>query len=342
FAEGLNEGDFNTLLRMALSFLCQKLDKPLVILFDEIDCLANGTLISFLRQLREGYVNRAQIPFIHSVALVGMRNIRDYKARVLGNRETLGSASPFNIVEEYLTLRNFTLEESAELYAQHTEVSGQAFSSEVITEIYRCTQGQPWLVNAVAKEITGKILDGDFSRKIVLEHVVQATEAIIRRRDMHIDSLMERLKEARVRRIVEPVILGQSSGYEWGDDDYQYTLDLGLLRQAGGKLIPANPVYGEVIMRALSAASQMALESRDFSLPDYMAGGKLNMRRLLEDFQAFWRVSSESWIERYTYKEAAPHLILHAFLYRIVNGGGRITREMAGGNGRLDLCLYYR
>ncbi len=35
FAEGLDEGDFNTLLRMALSFLCQKLDKPLVILFDE-------------------------------------------------------------------------------------------------------------------------------------------------------------------------------------------------------------------------------------------------------------------------------------------------------------------
>ncbi|MCP4700308.1 MAG: ATP-binding protein, partial [Gammaproteobacteria bacterium] len=143
FAEGLNEGDFNTLLRMALSFLCQKLDKPLVILFDEIDCLANGTLISFLRQLREGYVNRAQIPFVHSAALVGMRNIRDYKARTLGDRETSGSASPFNIVKVSATLRNFTEAEIALLYAQHTETSGQIFPPEAVHEVWRHTQGQP-------------------------------------------------------------------------------------------------------------------------------------------------------------------------------------------------------
>jgi len=51
------------------------------IFFDEADCLANGTLIAFLRQLRNGYVNRGRIPFVHSIALVGMRNIRDYKTR---------------------------------------------------------------------------------------------------------------------------------------------------------------------------------------------------------------------------------------------------------------------
>ncbi|MCP4701209.1 MAG: ATP-binding protein, partial [Gammaproteobacteria bacterium] len=154
FAEDMAESDFNILLRVSLSRFSQKLDKPLVILFDEVDCLANGTLISFLRQLRAGYVNRERIPFVHSVALVGMRNIRDYKAWVRDGRNTLGDASPFNIVEEYLTLRNFTLEETAELYAQHTAAAGQAFSPETVAEMYRYTQGQPWLVNAVAKEIT--------------------------------------------------------------------------------------------------------------------------------------------------------------------------------------------
>ncbi|MCP4698963.1 MAG: ATP-binding protein [Gammaproteobacteria bacterium] len=329
-------------LREALSWFCDSLDKPLVILFDEVDCLANGTLVAFLRQLRNGYVNRGQIPFVHSAALVGMRNIRDYKADVRDGQKTMGSASPFNIVAETMTLRNFTLEETAELYAQHTAAAGQMFSPEVIAGLYGYTQGQPWLVSAAAREITGKILEGDFSRGIVPEHVAQAVETIIKRRDMHIDSLLKRLKETRVQRIVEPVILGQSSGYEWEDDDYQYTLDLGLLREAEGKLIPANPIYGEVIMRALSSSSQMELSRRNFPAPAYLAGGKLDMRRLLEDFQEFWRINSESWIERYQYKEAAPHLILHAFLYRIINGGGRITREIAAGNGRLDLCLHYR
>jgi len=55
-------------------------------------------------------------------------------------------------------------------------------------------------------------------------------QTLIMRRDTHIDSLMERLKEARVQRIVEPMILGENAGFSSLDDDYQYVLDLGLLR----------------------------------------------------------------------------------------------------------------
>ncbi|OAD23144.1 hypothetical protein THIOM_001028 [Candidatus Thiomargarita nelsonii] len=68
---------------------------------------------------------------------------------------------------------------------------------------------------------------------------------------------MERLKEARVQRIIEPVIIGESKGYSVLDDDHQYVLDLGLLRHAEGHLVPANPIYGEVIIRTLSSRTQM-------------------------------------------------------------------------------------
>ncbi len=70
--------------------------------------------------------------------------------------------------------------------------------------------------------------------------------------------------------------------------------------------------------------------------------GKLDMKRLLSDFQQFWRENSESWIKRYQYVEAAPHLTLQAFLQRIINSGGVVTREMAAGNKRLDLYLQYQ
>ncbi|MBN1674596.1 MAG: ATP-binding protein, partial [Kiritimatiellae bacterium] len=73
---------FNVMLKTFLQDLCRAADRPVVVFFDEADCLAEGTLISFLRQLRDGYVSRADIPFVHALALVGMRNIRDYKARV--------------------------------------------------------------------------------------------------------------------------------------------------------------------------------------------------------------------------------------------------------------------
>jgi hypothetical protein len=340
FAQQADYSKFTTILLRVLSQFCRQLDKPLVIFFDEADCLSNGTLIAFLRQLRDGYINRSRIPFVHSIALVGMRNIRDYKSDIRENRETVGSYSPFNIVAESLTLRHFTPKEMTSLYAQHTAQTGQVFSPKVIEKIFHDTQGQPWLVNAVAREIVVKILGNDFSKAINLKHVEQAAQAIILRRDTHIDSLMERLNEARVQRIVEPVIVGKNQGYSVLDDDYQYVLDLGLLRYTGDKIIPSNPIYGEVIIRTLSSRSQMEMANLQF--PSYITEGKLDMKHLLTDFQQFWRENSEIWVNRYQYQEAAPHLVMQAFLQRIVNSGGRISREIASGRKRLDLCVHYQ
>jgi hypothetical protein len=341
FYEPAEKTGFNVALIKTLTDFCNSLDKPLVILFDEVDCLSNGTLISFLRQLRDGYINRSNgIPFVHSIALVGMRNIRDYKAKIRDDRETLGGASPFHIISETLTLRNFTIEEIIKLYAQHTEQTQQIFSTEVSEKIYHYTQGQPWLVNAIAREIVVKILK--LSQTIEPKHVEQAIQTIILRRDTHIDSLMERLKESRVQRIVEPVILGKIKGYSVIDDDYQYILDIGLLRLASNKLVPSNPIYGEVIIRTLSSRTQMEMDERNYlKKPALLVDGKLDMKQLLSAFQTFWRENSEIWVERYQYKEAAPHLILQAFLQKLVNSGGRISRELAGGTERLDLCIHY-
>ena len=65
------------------------------------------------------------------------------------------------------------------------------------------------------------------------------------------------------------------------------------------------------------------------------------MTLMLQDFQQFWRENSDVWQERFQYKEAAPHLILQAFLQRVFNGGGDVQREMATGKERLDLCITY-
>ena len=333
----------SNILQKSLVDFSASLDKPLVIFFDEADCLANSTLISFLRQLRSGYINRGTIPFIHSLALVGMRDIRDYKAHIRDGRETLGSASPFNIVTKSLTLRNFNRNEVGTLLSQHTKASRQVFSDEVKDIIFTHTQGQPWLVNAVAREIVMEILENDNSRTIETVHVEQAVNTLILRRDVHIDSLLERLKETRVRKIIEPIIMGEEKTYERLSDDYQYVLDLGLIREDRGNVEPSNPIYGEVILRTLSYNSQetLKMESFPYTIPRYLKEGKIDMNYLLKDFQDFWRENSEIWSERYQYKEAAPHLILQAFLQRVINGGGKILREMAAGKRRLDLCVVY-
>ena len=72
------------------------------------------------------------------------------------------------------------------------------------------------------------------------------------------------------------------------------------------------------------------------------ADGTLDIDKLLEGFTAFYRRHSESWLERFEYKEAGHQLLLMAFLQRVVNGGGRIEREMAIGNGRTDLAIFWK
>jgi hypothetical protein len=342
FAQTADLTDYVSVLKTELTRFCALLDKPLVILFDEADCLSEGTLILFLRQLRDGHNTRPYRPFPHSVALTGMRNIRDYKAKIRPDSESMGSASPFNIVTKAFTLHNFTPEEVASLYQQHTAETGQKFEEDATALVWEQAQGQPWLVNAVANEVIVEILQSDYAKPVTAELVNQAIQAIILNRPTHIDSLLERLKEARVRRVIEPMILG--NGFiDMASDDFLYTKDLGLIRTVNSQIEPANPIYAEVIIRKLSSFTQEELQTPKYpyQMPRYLKDGRIDMGSLMRDFQQFWRENSDIWIEKYDYREAAPHLILMAFLQRVVNGGGRIIREMAAGTGRLDLCLTY-
>ena len=333
------DADFTTLIYLSVARFSQALEKPLVLLFDEVDCLGNGTLITFLRQLRDGYINRDKIPFAHSIALVGMRNIRDYKARVRDDGKTLGSASPFNVITESFTIGNFSPEEVASLYRQHTEATGQVFEEGAIQKAYYWTQGQPWLVNAIARECVEKILGNSYHQPVTEALIDQAAENIILRRDTHIDSLLERLKEERVRRVIEPVLLGNELNISILADDTQYCLDLGIITDKDKRLQPSNPIYKEVIIRTLSYDTQYALYSS--VEVKWIKDGLIDMDRLLMDFQQFWRENSDIWVEKYQYREAASHLILQAFLQRVINGGGHIDREYATGRRRMDLCVHF-
>ena len=255
FAENAEYANFTGVLKKELALFCMRLDKPFILFFDEADCLSESTLISFLRQLRNGYNDRSAIPFVHSIALVGMRNIRDFKAKIRPDSQSLGSASPFNIVTETFTLTNFTKEEIKSLYQQHTDETGQQFEDDAIDLVFEQTQGQPWLVNAVVREVIMKLLQSDFMQPVTAALVHQAVQNIILRRDTHIDSLLERLKEERVRRVIEPVLNGENY-YMRLSDDYQYVTDLGLIKNVRGKIQPSNPIYAEVIARTLSYDAQ--------------------------------------------------------------------------------------
>ncbi|MBM4368620.1 MAG: ATP-binding protein, partial [Deltaproteobacteria bacterium] len=80
--------------------------RPLVLFVDEADVLLGEPMVNFLRQLRSGFHLRpGQFPA--SIALVGMRDLRDYLSAAKDGA-SVNPGSPFNIKAASLTLRGFT------------------------------------------------------------------------------------------------------------------------------------------------------------------------------------------------------------------------------------------
>ena len=208
----------NEALGEALKRWSEASPKPLVLLIDEIDTLQGDPLLATLQQLRAGYPMRPGT-FPQCVVLCGLRDVRDYRIR--------STSSPFNIVAKSLRLGDFTQEETLALLDQHTEETGQAFTDDAREAIWTQTLGQPWLVNALAWETCFERKAGrDRSRAVSADDVAEAREQLIVRRVTHLDQLADKLREDRVRRVVEPMLSGADE-HAFSNRDVEYVRDLG-------------------------------------------------------------------------------------------------------------------
>lgn len=328
------EGAPGERIRLALTAWAQACPRPLVLFIDEIDALQGDALVSVLRQIRAGYPHRPD-RFPWSLALVGLRDVRDYKVSD-GEHQRLGTASPFNIKVESLTISNFSREDVAKLCAQHTEETGQQFEPAALDRAFELTQGQPWLVNALAREVTER-LTPNRTQPITADDIERAATILIERQDTHLDSLAARLREPRIRALIEPMLAGTTLG-DVPEDDRRFALDLGLVRRDdGGGLVVANPIYREIIVRTLAGGPRDSLPR---IAPTWLdEHGRLDPDALCDAFMAFWRQHGDAMLASAPYAEVAAQLVFMAFLHRVVNGGGYIEREYAIGRGRIDLCL---
>jgi hypothetical protein len=323
-------------LGLTLSAWAQQVPLPLVLFFDEIDALRGDSLISVLRQLRAGYNRRGPGQFPWSVALCGLRDVRDYKAASGGDPNRLGTSSPFNIKVKSLRLGNFDRAEVEQLYGQYTDESGQAFTPAAIDLALELSGGQPWLVNALAREVVDE-LKVPRAQPIEPAHLELARERLILARQTHLDSLVSKLHEPRVRRVLAPLLAGLELEQDltYGDD-VCYVRDLGLIAP-NDPVRPANAIYREVMLRVLSErpAGMIELPQR----PYVRADGSLDLRVVLSEFAGFWTQHGEALAGTMAYHEVACELVLCAWLQRLINGGGHIERQYALGRRRMDVLV---
>ena len=324
-------------LRTLLDVWTRAAPSPLVLLIDEVDAMVGDSLVSLLRQLRAGYVHRPE-GFPQSVVLCGVRDVRDYRIRAGSEREVITGGSAFNIKAKSLRMGDFDRAEVEDLLGQHTAETGQDFAPGALRAVWEQTRGQPWLVNALALEMCFAAgVPKDPAGPLAERDVFEAREALILRRETHLDQLADKLREPRVRRVIEPLLSGARRRVRRprpgvrerpgaGGSRFSAALRQPDLRRGGAPgthLGAAGPHTGAGRMvrpprRPPSTWTACSPPFRTSSgrTPSIGSGGPSTPRPV-------------------------PQLVLQAFLHRVVNATGRIEREYALGSRRVDLLVVW-
>ena len=173
-------------LAEALTRWCEADPRPLVLLIDEIDTLIGDTLISVLRQLRSGYDQRPE-SFPHSVLLCGVRDVRDYRIRSRAEQVTITGGSAFNIKAGSCAWASSRRPRCKRCWRSIPD-TGQPFTTDALATVWRQTQGQPWLVNALCQEACDRTAAGSGEGPpITGDAILDAQEQLILNRVTHLD-----------------------------------------------------------------------------------------------------------------------------------------------------------
>jgi hypothetical protein len=288
--------------RTALARLCSALDRPLVLLVDDMDMLSGKALQSLLDQMATGLAAGRPEAFPRSVGLFGLRGPdpsghaggRGGRARGpagRGNRADPG-LSPFSMARE-IALPPFSFADIDKLCELHAAAGGQAASEEAKLRIWDWTEGAPWLVNALVSTALDFVLHGDPKAPLTSAAVNEAARALLRETPAHLRGLAGLLSDPGVRRACSDALCGGGAGQALSGGGAALALDMGLL-SAGwdDRLRPAGGICRELVLRALTSHIRPPAGLRESCRGE---GDGPDMTLLLQEFQRQWRWNSRSW-----------------------------------------------
>jgi len=304
--------------------------KKIVIFIDEFDGIPRAELENFLTTLRELYqeYKESKDKALYSVGLVGIRNI---------TKLIVGGVSPFNIADQ-VKLPPFSLKNVRDLYAQYTAETNQPFTDEAVEAVYTETAGQPWLVNRLGTILTVEIKP-ETTEAITQEDVAEAVEILLYEDNSHFDNITEKAKQYK-ETFMDVVFNGVE--YVPGDQEQSLLLTHGLIQAPGKEVRVGNPIYKKRFTKTFfrQVAAQTDVSSMRYYLPD----SRLNMERILADFERYIaRIGAAAFYSTTNPMEVTGKFQLTAWLYQFVSeASGDLYYESRTGLGIMDIMLVYK
>lgn len=235
------------LLSKRITWLCKQCNKKIVLMIDEVDKSSNNQVfLHFLGMLRNKYIKRVgnDIPTFWSVILAGVYDIKNMKLKLRPDEEKKYN-SPWNIAVDFNVDLSFQAREIATMLQEYENDhhTGMDISS-MSEEIFKYTNGYPYLVSAICKFIE-ESLDAVWTK----DSVIAATKHIINNKSPLIDSIIKNYENnAELQMLIERIVIqGEQFPYTMTSPPIDLGITFGLFCENNGTVQISNKIF-EIVL----------------------------------------------------------------------------------------------
>ena len=324
---------------------CKLVNKPVVLMIDEVDKSQNNQLfLDLLGMLRNLYLERSESgdmnSTFHSVILAGVYDVKNLKIKLRPEEERKYN-SPWNIAAKFNVDMTFHPDEIItmlnEYEADYQTGMDKAF---IANEIYKYTSGYPYLVSCICS-IIDKELEKDWSEKGIQD----AIKILIKDRENTLLGDLTKNVETYpdFEKLMTDVLLHDKEiVYEPNVPAIDLALTFSAVKEdAHGHITVHNLVFEQKLYNYFVAKESLK-GNADFSgnRSIYVTNGRLNMPLVIARFQELMRNERRRTDDEFL--ERQGRLLFLCFLKPIVNGTGfyYVEPETRDG-GRMDLVVSF-
>ncbi len=352
----LEKLSINTLEDFGLLFKRQTLSKPLILILDEFDGLAEPVitgLVGFFRNIYLSRQNQAEKSsadkdyLLHSLALIGVRT-------VLGVENVKGS--PFN-VQRNLHIPNLTHEEVVYLFNWYQQESGQSIKPKVVERIWSEFQGQPGLTNWFGELLT-ETYNQATSQPITMTHFEGVYGAAL---DLlpnnNILNLISKAKQSPYKAFVLELFQTKTKvKFTYRDPIINFLYLNGVVEVEQVSLTENYVKFPcPYVQKQLFSyfAGELSDEMDDLydpfeDLSDTITENSLNLPQLLSRYEQYLQTNREHLLKNAPHRgdlrvyEAVFHFHIYLYLTRFLSSyNAQVQPEFPTGNGQIDLLIRY-
>ena len=330
---------------------CQKSEKPVVLMIDEVDSSTNNQVfLDFLAQIRSAYLERDEIPAFQSVILAGVYDVKNLKRKLRPDDSQKGN-SPWNIAADFLVDMSFSAGDIAGMLAEYEADFGTGMDVEEMAGlIYDYTSGYPFLVSRICKLMDERVAgQADYPDKSCVwtkEGFLEAVKILLEESNTLFESLIHKLEDYPELRMVLYHVLfdGKELPYKALNKSIEIAAMLGFIKKAGGNAVIANRIF-EILLYDFFLSEELVTDRMYDAAPveknQFLTGGRLNMRLVLERFVVHFNDLYKDQDEHFLEEAGRRYFLL--YLKPIINGTGNYYIEAETRNReRTDVVVDYR